>query len=97
MDEPRYKHDCESCVFLGQRDAHDLYFCDCVHPTVLARYSDRGEDYTSGLPLVGIAPPLTEAAKRAVARGLLDQNTKTGNINGRTIAEAILASAEQDV
>ena len=66
-------------------------------PTVIARYSDRGEDYTSGLILVGITPSLTEAATRAVKRGLLDQHMKTGHMDDRTIAEAIWAAIRKEV
>lgn len=53
--KPRYLHDCDDCVFLGQFKEYDLY----VHPdyeadtsryikTVIARYSDDEPEYLSG-------------------------------------------------
>jgi len=76
MDTPRYQHDCTSCIFLGQYNEFDLYFCGTQMvggSTVIARFSDYGPDYQSGL-IFGqqrIIPELTEAYDRAVARGLL--------------------------
>jgi hypothetical protein len=50
--EARYKHDCNKCVFLGNYNEYDLYFCAIgnfmVEPTVIARYGEDG-DYLSGL------------------------------------------------
>jgi hypothetical protein len=52
---PTFKHDCNNCVFLGGITAGgrlaDLYYCDgeVARPTVIARYSDDGPDYSSGL------------------------------------------------
>lgn len=51
-DKPRYKHDCDSCTFLGTRLNHDLYFCgdpqgDDTGISLIARYSDDGPDYKS--------------------------------------------------
>ncbi len=47
-NSPIYPHDCEKCQFLGTYDGHDLYFCPCSMPTVIARYGLDG-DYQSGL------------------------------------------------
>ncbi len=51
--KPIYEHDCTSCIFLGtilnDKDLPvDLYFCP-KEPTILARFSSEGSDYTSGL------------------------------------------------
>ena len=55
MPKPKYQHDCNTCIFLGQTLGEcyrvDLYF----HPpfdkrekgTVIARFSDEGSDYAS--------------------------------------------------
>jgi len=48
MDTPRYSHDCSDCVFLGQFNKYDLYFCP-REPTIIARYSSEGSEYTSGI------------------------------------------------
>lgn len=75
MEAPRYIHDCENCVFLGQHDEYDLYFCKqgCDADTVIARYGDEGARYTSGLPLARVLPELAEAKRRAIERGLLEE------------------------
>jgi hypothetical protein len=71
---PRYTHDCAKCVFLGEHEDHDLYFCDQGggFPTVLGRYGNDGPEYTSGLRLTEIeGHPLETAKKLAVQRGLM--------------------------
>jgi hypothetical protein len=76
VDTPLYEHDCEGCVYLGRFDDDtyherelDLYFCGSQWgSTVVARYSDSGPDYHSGLEFVGKIPALTEAWQRAVDR-----------------------------
>lgn len=56
MNEPRWKHDCTKCKFLGQTIAggnvNDLYVCDqgMKAITLIARYSDNGPDYYSMAP-----------------------------------------------
>lgn len=54
MDTPRYDHDCTRCIFLGQFRGDDLYYCPSNasidgHPTIIARHSSEGGDYSSGL------------------------------------------------
>lgn len=78
---PLYEHDCCRCVYLGQykltaSERADLYVCaSSLRPTVIARYSSSGPDYTSGLEAsYGLNPDLTEARRRAEARGLLEFN-----------------------
>lgn len=50
--KPIYKHDCDACQFLGstvvEGEAYDLYYC-AHEPTIIARWSDEGADYSSGL------------------------------------------------
>jgi hypothetical protein len=72
-NNPQYKHDCNRCVFLGRFKAVDLYFCNQGGsiPTVIARYSSEGPDYTSGIWESTSNPDLTEGRARATARGLL--------------------------
>jgi len=54
-DAPRYKHDCENCVFLGNFTLdvtyYDFYVCAAGKniSTVVARYSSDDPDYISGL------------------------------------------------
>ena len=70
MDERRYIHDCQKCIFLGQFNEFDLYFCGgTAYNTVIARYGDDGPDYLSGM--FSIDPNLEEAKKRARELGLL--------------------------
>lgn len=94
--EPRFIHDCEACIYLGQHHKYDLYLCPNErHPTVIGRFGNEGPDYGSGLPFVGIAPYLTEAARIAVERKLLDPDRKTGSSNGWTVAEGIQRMDDQ--
>lgn len=57
MTEPRFKHDCTACVFIGQHADHDIYRCPQEiipgqpSPTIVARWDDMGSAYTSG-PIV---------------------------------------------
>jgi len=45
---PRYEHDCDRCIFLGEDGIYDLYYCDRT-PTVVCRYGNEGREYGSGL------------------------------------------------
>lgn len=51
-NKPRYKHDCDGCVFLGQFDGYDLYYCkrsdEDMGGTVIARFGNDGSNYASG-------------------------------------------------
>jgi hypothetical protein len=64
MKDPRFVNICEQCIFLGQFEEYDLYFCDQngAGYTVLARWSDESQDYTSGLG--SRLKPLVEAERR---------------------------------
>lgn len=90
FDTPRFQHDCPACKFLGQyryaddpnkRYDYDLYVCGQAGsiPTVIARFSDDGPDYMSGIHgglfvnVNGVNPtyPLTVALYQAVQEGYL--------------------------
>lgn len=61
--EPRYQHDCAMCVYLGQYNEYDLYYCaQAGVPTVIARYGNKGPEYTSGMG--SDHPALAEARAR---------------------------------
>jgi len=69
--EPRYIHDCDACIFLGQYKKYDLYFCgkgSLVSTTVILRYSDEGGDYHSGLTFTVTSGE--EAYQEALVRAL---------------------------
>lgn len=79
--KPQFKHDCDLCVFLGRFEDdrpealywdYDLYWCNQGdrNPTVIARHSDQGQDYYSGIVHAPFIPALAEAAARASKRGL---------------------------
>ena len=78
---PRYTHDCSSCIFLGYYHMYDLYYCTSEHETVIARWSDYGPDYHSGLgfasPFINavtgkmeVCKPLEEALHRVIVSDL---------------------------
>jgi hypothetical protein len=62
----RFIHDCENCLFVGQFQEYDLYFCDQggFSPTVIARYGSDGPEYTSGINFSH--PVLQETQQRAL-------------------------------
>lgn len=64
----RYDHDCEECVFLGQVDQYDVYFCP-NEPTILSRWGNEGPEYNSGL--TSEQPAIVQGRKWAVERGLI--------------------------
>ena len=72
METPEFEHDCDHCKFLGHYDRADLYFCGKSRPTLIARWSDDGPDYISGMSFVGKQSHLTEANKRAFNKGFID-------------------------
>lgn len=71
--EPRYKHDCESCIFLGEFRQYDLYVC-VSSPTIIARFGAGGE-YDSGLEMAmsGQHPALAEGYERALRSHILQR------------------------
>lgn len=68
-----FRHDCEHCVFLGVFETADLYYCleQGDTPTVLARFSDEGSDYKSGLMFAERDKHLGEALRLARQRKLV--------------------------
>lgn len=82
MDQPRYEHDCERCVWLGRYKTYDFWWCPSSEgPTfasVIGRWSSDGPDYISMHPPGAFAHPLkerawyTEILRRAQERGLYD-------------------------
>lgn len=89
QEQPVHKHDCNSCVFLGNyvltretsTDTLDLYYCP-NEPTVVARFGSDGPDYSSGLVFAregqnGI-PYLYEAKKLAIEKGFLTEEDQNG-------------------
>lgn len=68
----RHKHDCERCVYLGQHDEYDLYYCEqnAGSATLVARWSDDGPDYVSGLEQLN-HPAIARAHEYATALELI--------------------------
>ena len=66
----RFQHDCDKCKPLGEFGDADLYFCPAQlvgGENVIARYSDDGGDYQSGMEFADKIPALGEARNRAIA------------------------------
>jgi hypothetical protein len=82
--EKRYQHDCDQCVFLGQWNEYDLYFCGeqgDVFTTVIARYGNEGCEYSSGLVFGkqgGKDNPLYHALKIATELALYHEGMEYG-------------------
>jgi hypothetical protein len=73
IEEPKFDHDCNRCIFLGSYEGNDLYYC-CINPrleTIIARHSNKPDDYTSGLFLYRVDPLITEGVMRAKSKGYL--------------------------
>jgi hypothetical protein len=49
--EPRYEHDCDGCMYLGNYEELDVYYCcgsDGISGgSVILRFGDEGWEYTS--------------------------------------------------
>jgi len=73
-NKPAFGHDCEECMFLGQFDSKDLYYCKTNRlPTVIARFDNDPCAYLSGMQSAeqGTDPALREALRRAKKKGLV--------------------------
>jgi len=104
MKNSRFKHDCDDCIYLGQYNEFDLYFCpgtgEQYTETVIARYSDEGNDYHSGMEFAtsGKIIQLVVAMERAIKKGLyikpfvkMDKTTIQGIIDkSESPSDAIL-------
>jgi hypothetical protein len=75
---PLYKHDCESCRYLGKYHTketwYDLYYCGThekrYNNTVIGRFGNDGPDYCSGMSFAEIGhEPYAEARRRAISFG----------------------------
>ena len=60
-DQPQFSHDCPYCYFLGRYANEDLYVCPNDGGTVLARWSNIGQDYSSGLCFIPMRKDLLAA------------------------------------
>jgi hypothetical protein len=78
--EPKYKHDCKECVFLGTVPDPQANFCDLYahwiekQRTVIARYGNEPHQYLSGIPMISYYPALKEALTRAINLGIVPKN-----------------------
>lgn len=98
--EPRYVHDCSHCTFVGYYDEYDLWFHDGGDrphsTTVIARWSDENPgDYMSGLCFIARSDPLAQAARNAIALGLLSPATPTGGANQGGVADELLLTGDK--
>lgn len=82
MSAPKFKHDCDGCIFLGRFSEfhtfctreHDLYVhWDDTQKTVIARYGNEGAEYVSGFSLMGFVQELKTAFAVAIERGLIPE------------------------
>ncbi len=82
---PFYEHNCSACQYMGftvyQQERYDLYYCDQGgnFSTIIARWSDNGPDYFSGLLgrsslLLATEPlyPLVVGRRWAIALGYIE-------------------------
>jgi len=69
-EAPKFMHDCQSCVFLGHHEKHDLYFCP-KEQTITARFDHDDSDCVIALAEEPVDPLLREAFIRACDRGLI--------------------------
>ena len=83
MNKPLYEHDCDLCVSLGSYREHDLYYHQYKDRplTVVARYSNYGPDYISGMCFAtkgknNSVPVLYEAKKRAIKLNLYKEENE---------------------
>lgn len=74
--KPRYLHDCEQCVFLGQHEEYDLYYCTGYEKTPVARRSDAPSDYISGSCWWPDYEAIRVALKLAAHKGLLKREDR---------------------
>lgn len=94
---PRYKHDCTSCLFLGQLDKYDLYICpkEVSGPTPVCRYGNEGWEYKSGMPFADQdIEPYATAKRRAIAAGLLLSDEPVWNQDQPLPEDAEIAEAQ---
>ena len=80
IDNPRFVHDCDGCIFLGCHKEYDVYYCSGEMSSkerggsVILRYGDEGPEYSSGpVSMELYNESLTEASdiRKKVAQWLL--------------------------
>ena len=72
--KPRYKHDCDICIFLGEHDGDDLYYHPgMVMDMVVARFGHEGPDHIRRLSSDPAEPSTVEAVRLAKAAGLISK------------------------
>jgi hypothetical protein len=70
-NQPLFEHDCDTCIFLGIYNNHDLYYHPGILSTIIARFSSDGPDYISGIVFARHNEILAEAKWRAIKMGLI--------------------------
>jgi hypothetical protein len=92
-EQPRFKHHCTTCQFLGHFAQRDLYYCATggigEEPTLIARRSDEGWDYESGFSFGRDAhsTALTIAYNLAVQQRLIEETPEQAIRHIRAIVE----------
>jgi hypothetical protein len=67
---------CPCCTFLGQFDDLDLYICSATSPSsLISRSNGLGSAFFIASDKAAPSPPMVEAHRRAVARGLIPADT----------------------
>jgi len=75
--EVRYIHNCDECIFLGQYENFDLYYCEKNIPIIISRY-DNDDKYTLRIFAYPTSSNLDEdinrieAVNRTVTMGIHD-------------------------
>lgn len=96
MNQPKFVHDCEACVYLGEHEGEDLYYCAKSIQTVIARYGNEGSDYMSGMRFADpTSPNLAEAKRRANERGLTRFTAELGLIVTRPVFRVVDLEVER--
>ena len=58
---PKFEHDCDSCIYLGRFSEKDAYLCPKDLGSLILRYGDSGEEYSSSMVKLAIQlPPISE-------------------------------------
>ena len=79
MEKPRWKHDCDTCEFLGRHDSPefitggvtkhwDLYvhfYPNGSTTTIVARYGNEPDEYVSGLDKITCLP-IVEGMRKVI-------------------------------
>jgi hypothetical protein len=88
-NKPKFKHDCESCVFLGHEEGADLYYCplERAGAPFWARLSEK-ECLHAGPAGARQHPALRRAMELAADQGwIIDPADKFDSIPGKAREE----------